>query len=319
MKPWLKLWAHASILLLLAAGGCSQFNAPARAQNRGESPLQFIGQWGAKGNGPGQLDDPEGMATDRIGNVYIADAGSQFVHKFSFEGTPLLSLQEDSLKEPESIAVDLDGTVYVTDPSRALVFVIFPTEERDRHRALRLKTRPSSENSITVAVDDDGMAYVFDQSTAKVFTFSSRLFLRHAWIASPAGMEAVRKKPSDDLGPLELGGDGNLYLADVSANRLLRFSVDGRFLGSVAPPSGVGDRKISNEFVVSRSYIFMMDANSPTLHVWNLDGSPKLDFDLSEQLGPTHHYPPLLALSPRRELLVLDTTVPHVLRYRINF
>jgi hypothetical protein len=319
MAPKTRLLAHALALVPLAACGCSRFNSPAEAQNRGERPLQFLSQWGVKGNGPGQLDDPQGIAADRIGNVYITDAGSQFIHKFSSDGTPLLSFQEDWLKEPESIAVDHVGTIYVTDPSRASVFVIFPLAEHDRHRVLRLRTRPSAENSLSVAVDDDDMVYVFDQSAAKVFTFTPRLYLKHSWIAAPALPAGVRKKPADDIGPLELGGDGNLYLADVAADRLLRFSTDGRFLANVAPARGQPDPKISEQFAVSRDYIFVMDMNGSTLHVWNMDGSRKLDIDLSDHLGQGHRLPPLLAVNARRDLFVLDTSARQVLRCHVNF
>ncbi|HXW56517.1 MAG TPA: NHL repeat-containing protein [Candidatus Cybelea sp.] len=308
--------AHILGLLLLAACGCSELNSPAEAQNPGEPPLALLSQWGVKGDGPGQLDDPQGMAADRIGNVYVADAGSQFVHKFAADGTPLLSFQEDSLKEPQSIAVDYGGTIYVTDPSRAAVFVVFPMEERDRHRVLRLRTRPSAENSLSVAVDDDDMVYVFDASIRKVFIFSSRLSLKHAWIAAPAG---TPKKPADDIGPLVLGGDGNLYIADVAAGRLLRFSTEGRLLANIAPASAQADPRISEQFAVSRNYIFVMDMNGSTLHVWNMDGSPKLDIDLSDRLGQGHRLPPLLAVSPRRDLFVLDTSARRVFRYHINF
>jgi hypothetical protein len=311
--------AHVLGLLLLAACGCSQLNSPAEAQNPGAPPLQLLSQWGVKGSGPGQLDDPQGIAVDRLGNLYIADAGSQFVHKFTSDGTPLLSFQEDALKEPQSIAVDYGGTIYVTDPSRASVFVVFPMEERDRHRVLRLRTRPSAENSLSVAVDDDDMVYILDASAAKVFTFSPRLLLKQSWIAAPASPAGVRKKPADDIGPLRLGGDGDLYIADVAADRLLRFSTEGRFLANIAPASTQPDPKISEQFAVSRNYIFVMDRNGSTLHVWNMDGSPRLDLDLNDRLGQGHRLPPLLAVSARRDLFVLDTSTRRVLRYHINF
>jgi outer membrane protein assembly factor BamB len=311
-----RLATFPAFFCVLLACGCSQFSS-ARAQNPGAPPLEFVGQWGAKGNGPGQLDDPQGIAVDGTGNVYIADAGSRFIHKFSPAGTPLLSFQEDSLKEPESIAVDSDGVIYVSDPSRSSVFVFLPDDEKEHHHEMRLRTKGSSENSLSLAVDIEGVTYVLDERAGKVFTFSSRFHMGRSWV--PDVPSSANGKSGPASGPMQLGGDGNLYIADLPGNRLLRFSTDGRFMAAIAPSGAQGDPRIADQFTVSRSYIFIMDANGSLLHVWNMDGSPKVDVDLSAKLGQAHRLPPLLAASPRRELFVLDTIAARVLRYRLNF
>jgi Beta-propeller repeat len=311
-----RLTMFALFVCALLSCGCSQLSS-AQAQNPAAPPLQFVGQWGVKGNGPGQLDDPEGITTDDLGNVYIADGGSRFIHKFNPAGTPLLSFQADALKEPESIAVDSEGIIYVTDPSRSSVFVFLPDDEKEHHHELRLRTKASAENSLSLAVDIEGAIFVMDENAGKVFTFTSRFRMGRSWVpVSPAspGKPAVAAS-----GPLLLGGNGDLYIADLAANRLLRFSTDGRLVAAVAPSGAQGDPKIADQFAVARNYIFVMDANGSMLHVWNIDGSPKLDMDLSDKLGQTHRTPPLLAVSARRELFVLDTRAPRILRYRLNF
>lgn len=323
-----RLSAFALVLLLACISGCSRFSSAAQAQTPSTPALEFVSQWGTQGQDPGQLDDPQGIAVDSIPNVYIADAGNGFIDKFAANGTPLLSFQENSLKEPQSIAVDSGGAIYVTDPAHSTVFVVFSTSEHDYHRVLRLRTRPSSENSLTVAVDDDGMIYVLDENARKIFTFSPRLRLLRSWVPSPGHSGAGKRAAS--IGPLRLGGDGNLYVADLDAGRLLRFDPRGHLLAEVpssaaaatpaADPPGQAPAKarMSGEFAVSRDYIFVMDANGSTLHVWNMDGSPKLDLDLSAKLGQVHR-PPMLAVSARHDLFVLDATNCRVLRYRINF
>ena len=335
------------LISLFFGSGCSQFSAPAHAQTAALSPLQFVGQWGTKGDLPGQLDDPQSIAVDPVGNVYIANAGSGFIEKFSANGTPLLAFQESRMKQPQSIAVDDGNAMYITDPARSTIYVVFPRSEHDVHRILRLRTRPSSENSLSVAVDDEGMIYVLDQDAGKVFTFSPRLRLWRSWIPSPERLRVASRKRAErasSVGPVHVGGDGNVYVADPDSNRLLRFDNLGRFLGQVpsnaakintvaessTPPSGTAETAaaskppatptISYEFAVSHYYIFVMDANGTTLHVWNMDGSPKLDVDLSDKLGTTHHRPPALALTrDGKGLYVLDSANCQVLRYRVNF
>lgn len=311
-----RLAIFALLVCALLSCSCSQFSS-AQAQNPAAPPLQFVGQWGVRGDGPGQLDDPEGITTDDLSNVYIADGGSRFIHKFNPAGTPLLSFQSDALKEPESIAVDSEGIIYVTDPSRSSVFVFLPDDEKEHHHELRLRTKPSAENSLSLAVDIEGVTYVMDENAGKVFTFTPRFRMGRSWV--PMAPAAAGKQAVAASGPLSLGGNGDLYIADLAGNRLLRFSTDGRLIAGVASPGAQGDPKIADQFAVSRNYIFVMDANGSMLHVWNMDGSPKMDVDLSDKLGQAHRTPPMLAVSPRRELFVLDTRADRVFRYRINF
>lgn len=315
-------------VLLFLAGGCSHFTSSAQTQNPAPGPLDLVSQWGSKGEAPGQLDDPQSIAVDSIGNVYIADAGNGFISKFTPNGTPLLSFQEGALKEPQSIAVDSGGAMYVTDPARGLVYVVFPKSEHDVHRVLRLRTKPSRENSLSVSVDDEGTIHVLDENAGRVFTFSGRLRLLRTWTPSPVRL--VGRQRAASMGPLHVNRAGDVFVADVDSNRLLRFDPAGHFvaeipsnaaqIASVAESTGAAPAKprISGEFAVSPNYIFVMDENATTLHVWNLDGSPKLDVDLSPQLGQTHR-PPALAVGPQRDLFVLDYTNCRVLRYHINF
>jgi len=343
-----RLALPAFLLSLLFAAGCSQLSAPAHAQTTAASPLQFVNTWGTKGDDPGQLDDPQSIAVDSVGNVYIANAGNAFIEKFASNGTPLLAFQENRLKQPQSIAVDDGGAIYITDPERSTIYVVFPKSEHDVHRILRLRTRPSSENSLSVSVDDEGLIYVLDQDAGKVFTFSPRLRLWRSWIPSPAPERvraSYRKRglpKALPVGPVHVGGDGNVYVGDPDANRLLRFDHLGRYLGDVSSqppkvntvaesssaPDGSGAAHdgspaigtITSEFAVSRKYVFVMDANATTLHVWNLDGSPKFEFDLADRLGQMQHRAPALALSrDGKDLYVLDPVNCHVLRYRVNF
>jgi DNA-binding beta-propeller fold protein YncE len=293
--------------------GCSQ--APIEAQSPKPAPpsVEYIAQWGSKGDGPGHLREPVSIATDDLGNAYIADAGTQFIHKFDPQGTPLLSFQEDALKHPQWIAVDSDGVVYVTDPFRGSVFVFYPGGERDVHRELRLKTKPGKEGFVSVAVGTDELIHVLDSNSGKVDTYTPRFRLTQSWIppSSPPGSGA-------HPGPIAIGPDGYLYIADGRGNRIMRFTGEGQVVSEIKL-NGSGAGKLSDQFAVSRTSIFAMDADGRMLHVWTIDGRPKMDVDLAPQLGQAVRPAPGLAVSPREELLVLDQPEARVLRYRINF
>jgi streptogramin lyase len=301
-----------TIAYLLTMLGCSRVSTLAQSQKPALPPLQFMGAWGVKGNGPGQLDQPASISTDSVGNTYIADAGSAFIHKFSPQGEALLSFQENGLKQPQWIALDGGGAIYVTDPSRSSFFVFLPNG--DRYRTIKLNVRPSSENELSLCVDANGRVHILDAGAGKIFTYNSRFRLAQTW-QLPSGAGGGKSR----FGDIAIGPDGSLYVSDISSNRILRLNSEGRVASEISAGARGTGRDITGEFAVTNNYIFSMDVGGLVLHVWTMDGKPKLDIDLAPELGQAHRLPPPLTISPNGELLLLDEPETRVLRYHINF
>jgi DNA-binding beta-propeller fold protein YncE len=83
---------------------------------------EFLAQWGSEGDDDGQFKQPNGIAVDEAGNVYVADSGigNDRVQVFSAEGEFLGKWGSNGdgdgqFKQPNGIAVDGSGKVYVTD------------------------------------------------------------------------------------------------------------------------------------------------------------------------------------------------------------
>jgi hypothetical protein len=301
----------ALLLCLLELAGCSNVTSETLPKNALPSPspsLTYIGQWGAKGSDPGQLSQPSGIATNSLGDVFLADPGSAFVTKFAYEGKPLLSFQEDGMNHPQSIALDRAGAFYVADPVRDSVFVFLPNG--DRFRELHLRTRPNAENSLSVAVGDDGLIHILDPMAGKVFTYTIRQRLVQTW-------EPRETVPGQGrFGPIVHGPDDLLYLGTPSGG-IMKLTRDGHLVTELAANGAKWNP--NSGFAIWSNAIFVMDANGLMLHIVGTDGSPKLDVDLAPQLGQGNRRAPALAVSPRPELLVLDAPESRVLRYRIRF
>ncbi len=297
------------VLSLYWLVGCSRAATRADSQKSVTPPISYMGSWGMRGDGPGQLDQPVSIATDRVGDVYIPDAGSYFVHKFDWRGTPLLSFEDPALRNPQSIAIDSGGAVYVTDSHRGSAFIFLPSG--DRYRELRLSARPKPDDELGVAVADDGVVHVLDPDRGRVFSYNSHFRLARSW--SP-----VASSPNEKVGAgsIAVGPDGYVYIVDTEENRILRFTEDGHFAGEF---NGGANRRLSERFAVTRGLVFAMDADGRRLHIWSTDGQPKLDVDLAPELGQANRSAPPIAVSPRKELLVLDAREARVLRYQINF
>ncbi len=102
---------------------------------------QYLGGFGEKGSGEGELDMPWGLTIDNEGDVYVADWNNHRVQKFNTDGTHLLTfgsgkrtgispdggtpyshtyqshiaVNPRDLNHPTGVAVDGDGDVYVVD------------------------------------------------------------------------------------------------------------------------------------------------------------------------------------------------------------
>jgi len=308
----------ATLLLYCSAAlsGCAQATSEPLPPPPATPTLKYIGQWGTPGNGPGQLQQPSGIATNSLGDIFIVDSGSAFISKFAPEGKPLLSFQEDGLNHPQSVAIDRGGALYVTDPVRNSVFIFMPNG--DRYRELRLRTRPAPGNVLSAAVGDDGLIHVFDQHAGKVFSYTPRMRLVQTW-------EPRETLPgSQHFGPLVEGPDNFLYLGTPSGG-IMKLTREGHLIteitaGTVAGGTTGATWNPGAGFAVWNNCVFVMDSDGRMLHVASTaDGAGKLDMDLAPELGQASRKAPALAVSPHGELLVLDAPESRVLRYRITF
>jgi len=295
----------------LSIAGCLQTETQAVQQKPPAPALEYLGAWGTKGDGPGELQDPVSIAADSLGNAYIADPGTGFIHKFASQGKALLSFQQDGLKHPQSIAVDSGGAIYVSDPARGSIFIFPPGG--DHSRELRLRTRTNLANFLSIVVADDGLIYIFDSDAAKVFTYNPRLRLEQTW-----GLPVSSSRAQKGSGPIETGHDGFLYIANSSGN-IFKFTRDGHFVAEIAPQANQSKWNPTDGFAVSNNLLFVMDHDGRMLHVLTTEGQPKLDVDLAPELGQGWRPAPPLTISARHELLVLDAPERRVLRYRLNF
>jgi len=80
----------------------------------------FLTAWLIQGSRNGEFAYSEGVATDRRGNVYLADAENRRILKFDGNGTLLTAWGSEGsgdgqFASPEGVATDASGNVYVAD------------------------------------------------------------------------------------------------------------------------------------------------------------------------------------------------------------
>ncbi|WP_048176966.1 PKD domain-containing protein [Methanosarcina barkeri] len=83
---------------------------------------KYLTQWGSDGSNDGQLYNPQDIAVDSSGNIYVADTDNNRIQKFNNTGTFLFKWGysgsgDGQFSNPQGIAVDSSGNVYVADTS----------------------------------------------------------------------------------------------------------------------------------------------------------------------------------------------------------
>jgi peptidylamidoglycolate lyase len=76
---------------------------------------EFVSQWGAKGNGPGEFNVPHGLAMDGVGRLYVADRENDRVQVFDPAGRFLAQWKESAIGRPYGLAIAPNKTALVAD------------------------------------------------------------------------------------------------------------------------------------------------------------------------------------------------------------
>jgi len=271
--------------------------------------FEFLGAWGEKGDGPGQLDEPVTFATDALNRVFFVDPASGFVHKFESNGTPLLSFQDTRVRRAAGIAVDSGGAIYVADAQRGSVLIFFP--DGTFLHAMQSAPQPHFSGPMGISVDRDGNVYMPDPTRSRVIKFDSRGRSVKSWTAP--------KNPAPDERPSSVATaqDGSVFVAFFKTGRIEKYSADGIWAASwMASDSASPESHSISGFTVGVGYVFAMTPTPLQIHVWTLDGQHKIDGDLAEHLGTI--VSPQIAITPHAELLLFDPSAPRVFRYQMH-
>lgn len=185
--------------------------------------MMFIDKWGEAGDGPGQFDQPRGVAVDAGGNLLVVDSHNHRVQKTRLGTATLL---------------DRPGEVLGSFGSRGA-------------GAGELDT-PTG-----IAVDAAGRILVVDTENHRIQLFDGAGGFLESWGSKGSG-EGQFRRPTY----VEVDAEGNVWVADTDNNRVQKLDRSGRFLaqvgrigrdaGLLAEPKGLGIDRHGNLWVVDR-------------------------------------------------------------------
>ena len=180
-------------------------------------------QAGIEGGGAGQLDDPDGVATDPSGDVYVADDDNNRIDEFSAAGAFIKAYGWGVSTAPASLR-----------PAPP------PARPGSRAAAPGSSTDPDG-----VAIDSSGDVYVADSGNDRIDEFSAAgAFIKaYGWgvvdgasqfetctTTCQAGIAGGGAGQFDDPEGVAIDSSGDVYVADQGNNRIDEFSAAGAFI-----------------------------------------------------------------------------------------
>jgi streptogramin lyase len=256
------------------------------------------------------------MASDGESIIYIADAATGFVHKFSPSGEPRLSFQDDRTDmHPVDLAVDAGAAIYVADGRRGTVAIFF--SDGMRHRELRTAAPSAVRESLHIAVDAYGTIYVAAKHPYGIRKFSPALRPAGSW-GGTGTKEAAAGAQIDDPSALAVGPDGLVYLSESTQPQIKIYDNTGSPQRTLSVPADVTGAQLTG-LAVNRKFVFAVSAAHPSVYVWSLDGSYRLTQDLSAWVpGAGSVIVRKIVVTPAGDLLLLDTAAARVFRFRLH-
>src|SRR5258706_1769955 len=304
---------HLLPILMLAAlvAGCSRPAQTAVAAQASPPPFEYVDTWGSHGDGPGQFDNPVAMASDGESIIYIADAATGFIYKFSPSGEPRLSFQDDRTNlRPADIAVDAGAAIYVADGRRGTVAIFF--SDGMRHRELRTGAPSAVRESLHIAVDAYGTIFVAAKHPYGIRKFSPALRLIGSW--GGAAKDAAVDNPS----ALAVGPDGLVYLSESAQPQIKVYDPTGAPQRTLSTPADAADAQLTG-IAISKKFVFAVSATHPTVYLWGLDGAFRMTQELSAWVpGAGSAIVRKIVVTPAGDLLLLDTAAGRVFRFRLH-
>jgi hypothetical protein len=245
-------------------------------------PIPEDGFWG-----------PRDIAVDSQGRVYVSDTGNKRVRVYDSEGNYLLDIgsggsAQGQLDEPSGLVIHPDGRVFVADTWNRRISVF-------NGEGMFLYTFPVRAwyddlgNRPYIALDVvQGLLYVGDPDAGRVLIYDT--YGNCLGSFGQSGEDLPIANQINVVGGMTTDGQGNFYVTDGRAGRVLRF-------GPFVPPAGVipvlgGESGINPESSEQIEVTSETSAGEITLEqleqalLTTVEATPETDADATDEPAP---------------------------------
>jgi uncharacterized protein (TIGR03437 family) len=199
------------------------------------------------------LYEPNGIAFDGAGNMYIADTGNNVVRKvntsgiittvagnnisaFAGDGGPAI---DANLSEPTSVAFDAAGNMYIADSNNDCIRIVTPDQNINTFAGMCSyplfqgdggpATQAKLNKPYSVAVDAHGNVYISDTENERIRVVTPNGIINTVAGTGTAGFKdgpALQAEFSSPYG-IALDASGSVYIVDRSNSRIRKLLPSG--------------------------------------------------------------------------------------------
>jgi len=217
----------------------------------------------------GAVNQPNGVAVDASGNVYIADTRNNAIREWSASTGQVITLLSTGPNSPSGVAVDGSGNVYFTDAGAAVV--------KEWSAGTGQVTTLVSSGLNTpwgLAVDSLGNVYIADSGNNAI----------KEWNASTGQVIAVVSSAMSSPYGVAVDAFGNVYFTDAGSSAIKEWNAS---TGQVTALVSSGLSSPYGVAVDGSGNVYIADVYNGAIKQWSAATGQVTTLNSSELIGPS--------------------------------
>jgi tripartite motif-containing protein 71 len=259
--------------------------------------------------GTEKLTNPNGLAVDDAGNIFVADTNGKRIVKFDKDGTFVAAFKDvagegvPQMETPVDVAIGPGGNVYVLDRGTGRL----PVYTAEGKFVASWGEGAGFYNPFGLGAGKDAV-YVADTGSGRVVKFGPN----GEKVADMAknGSEGGAREPSD----VYVDVDGTVLIVDGGSARVLRYSAEGKFDRAVEVAASGQARLVK---LPDGSYL-VSDPGKHRLVRWDAQGKFLANIASQGDDDARFHFPTGLAVDKSGAILVADSQANRVLKIQLE-
>jgi len=231
-----------------------------------------------RGSDDSKFDNPEGIAIDSSGNIWVVDSDNNRIKKHAPDGTFLFKFgifgnSDGELNAPKYLAIDSADNIWISDSKQGIIQKFQP----DGTFLLQIGSTPGSGDDelnfpLGLAVDSADNIWISDKNNDRIKKHSSDgSFLLKIGTSLNSNADSDFNDPEG----LAIDSSGNIWVADKTNDRIKKHAPDGTFLFKFGTP-GSADGEIdspTNLAIDSADNIWISDSKQGIIQKFQPDGT----------------------------------------------